>query len=78
MNEYKELNTGVYFVRFLLLIIPVVNIIAAIYWAMSGVNDEEKAFGKAALLIILAVTAAAVVGSVAAWNYILSIIKIPM
>ncbi len=39
--------------RLILLGIPVLNVIAALLWTYAGKDDETRAFGKAALLVII-------------------------
>ncbi len=64
----------VYFGRLLLFAIPVVNIGAALVWLFGGSNDETKAFGKAALVVVLLLTAVCLALGALSYGYLSSAI----
>lgn len=61
----EPLSVGSYFLMFLIMAIPVVNLIFLIYWAVGKqVNVNRKNFSRAALIYVVAGTVAAVVFAV--------------
>lgn len=54
MNEQKVPSVGNWMITLLIMTIPVVNLVALIYWAASGSSNPVKAnFAKAALIWIV-------------------------
>lgn len=47
--EKRSFGFGYFLPRLLLIIIPVVNLCAAMLWALNGRTAEDRAFGRAAL-----------------------------
>jgi hypothetical protein len=57
MNELKIPSVGDWLVTFLILSIPVVNVIVLIYWAASSSNPIKANFSKAALVWLVVIIA---------------------
>ena len=52
MNENKPVSVGDWIITFILLGIPVVNLIMLIYWAVSSTtNPSKQNYARAALII---------------------------
>ena len=60
MYEQEAPSTGKYFARFILLCIPIVNVIMAMVWGFAGDEEETRNFGRAALFTILLIAGAAI------------------
>lgn len=60
------------FRRLLLFALPVINVGAAFIWLFAGKDEETKSFGKAALLVLLIVTAVCVALGLISYGYLTS------
>ena len=61
-----------YFARLLLFALPVINVVAAVLWLATGKDQETRAFAKAALLVILLLTAIALGLGALSYGYLRS------
>ena len=61
--------------RFLILLIPVINVIMCFIWSFTSEDYETRAFGRGALIAILIVIAIASLGAVLGYNSLLKLLN---
>ncbi len=67
-----SLSFRTYFGRLLLFSLPVINLGAAFLWFLAGKDEETKSFGKAALVVVLVLTAVCLVAGLISYGYLTS------
>jgi hypothetical protein len=74
MSDNTDARAGfrTYGVRLLLFSIPVVNVVAALLWSFAGRDADTRSFGRAALTVVLVLTAVVVGAGLVSLSYLTS------
>ncbi|MFP4431132.1 MAG: hypothetical protein ACOCW6_06260 [Spirochaetota bacterium] len=67
-----SLSFRTYVGRLVLYSLPVINVGAALFWLFAGKDEETKSFGKAALAVVLILTAVSLVLGLVSYGYLAS------